>query len=43
MRDDDTIKRWTAKSKATVAMEIFKGKTTATEVARQYDHTFSEA
>ncbi|KFF49836.1 transposase [Gammaproteobacteria bacterium MFB021] len=42
MSDDNPIKRWTAKRKATVVMDIFKGKTTAAEVARQYDLTVSE-
>ncbi|WP_407650248.1 DUF1153 domain-containing protein [Halomonas eurihalina] len=36
------MKRWTAKRKAAVVMDIFKGKTTAVEVARQYDLTVSE-
>jgi len=31
------IKRWTAKRKARVVVDILKGKTTAAEVARQYD------
>ena len=30
------IKRWTAKRKARVVVDILKGKTTAAEVARQY-------
>ncbi|MGK0545746.1 transposase [Halomonas cupida] len=42
MTDDNPIKRWTAKRKASVVMDIFKGKTTAAEVARQYDLTVSE-
>ena len=42
MSDDNSIKRWTAKRKAAVVMDIFKGKTTAAEVARQYDLTVSE-
>ncbi|WP_374710051.1 DUF1153 domain-containing protein [Halomonas koreensis] len=36
------IKRWAAKCKAAVVMDIFKGKNTAAEVARQYDLTVSE-
>ncbi|OLO07440.1 hypothetical protein BTW08_11715 [Salinicola sp. MH3R3-1] len=39
MSDDNSIKRWTAKHKAAVVMDIFKGKTTAAEVARQYGLT----
>ena len=42
MSDDNSIKRWTAKRKAAVVMDIFKGKTTTAEVARQYDLTVSE-
>ena len=42
MTDDNPIKRWTAKRKASVVMDIFKGKTTAAEVASQYDLTVSE-
>ncbi|MCA0976736.1 DUF1153 domain-containing protein, partial [Halomonas denitrificans] len=42
MGDDNPIKRWTVKRKASVVMDIFKGKTTAAEVARQYDLTVSE-
>ncbi|MBS8271394.1 DUF1153 domain-containing protein [Halomonas litopenaei] len=42
MTDDNPIKRWTAKRKASVVMDIFKGKTTAAELARQYDLTVSE-
>ncbi|WP_217694019.1 DUF1153 domain-containing protein [Chromohalobacter japonicus] len=42
MNDDTPIKRWTAKRKAAVVMDIFKGKTTVAEVARQYDLTVSE-
>ena len=32
MSNEPTVKRWTAKRKATVVMDIFKGKTTVTEV-----------
>ncbi|PWW33188.1 transposase, partial [Chromohalobacter israelensis] len=39
MSDDTPIKRWTAKRKASVVMDIFKGKTTVAEVARQHDLT----
>ncbi|MEQ5857767.1 DUF1153 domain-containing protein [Halomonas sp. EF61] len=42
MSDANSIKRWTAKRKAAVVMDIFKGKTTTAEVARQYDLTVSE-
>tara|TARA_B100000929_G_C15444551_1_gene399155 strand:- start:785 stop:1084 length:300 start_codon:yes stop_codon:yes gene_type:complete len=42
MSDDNPIKRWTAKRKAAVVMGVFKGKTTAAEVARLYYLTVSE-
>ena len=42
MSDDNPIKRWTAKRNAAVVMDIFKGKTMAAGVARQYDLTVSE-
>ncbi|MFB9145471.1 hypothetical protein ACFFU2_02850 [Halomonas alkalicola] len=35
MSNEPTVKRWTAKRKAAVVMDIFKGKTTVAEVARQ--------
>lgn len=42
MRNESTVKRWTAKRKAAVVIDIFKGKTTVAEVARQHDLTVSE-
>lgn len=42
MSGDNPIKRWTAKRKTTVVMDIFKGKTTVAEVARQHDLTVFE-
>lgn len=42
MSNEPTVKRWTAKRKAAVVMNIFKGKTIAAEVARQHDLTVSE-
>lgn len=42
MNEEPTVKRWTAKRKAAVVMDIFKGKTTVAEVARQHDLTVSE-
>src|SRR5699024_4513015 len=42
MSNEPTVKRWTAKRKAAVVMDLFKGKTTVTEVARQQDLTVSE-
>jgi transposase-like protein len=36
------IKRWTARRKAAVVMDIIKGKTTTTEVARTHDLTVGE-
>ena len=42
MSNEPTVKRWTAKRKAAVVMDIFKGKTTVAEVARQHGLTVSE-
>ncbi|MDX1464873.1 MAG: DUF1153 domain-containing protein [Halomonas sp.] len=42
MSDENPIKRWTAKRKADVVMDIVKGKITVGEVARQHDLTVSE-
>ncbi len=38
----EEIKRWTARRKATVVMDIIKGRTTSTEVARSHDLTVGE-
>lgn len=38
----DDIKRWTARRKAAVVLDIIKGKTTAAEVARTHDLTLAE-
>ena len=35
MSDDNPIKRWTAKRKAAVVVDIFKGKTTAVTAASE--------
>ena len=35
--ESEEIKRWTSRRKAAVVMDIIKGKTTATEVARSHD------
>lgn len=40
--EQDGIKRWTARRKAAVVMDMIKGKTTATEVARSHDLTVGE-
>jgi len=37
MGNELTVKRWTVKRKAAVAMDILKGKTTIAAVARQHD------
>lgn len=42
MSNEPTVKRWTTKRKAAVVMDIFKGKTTVAEAARQHDLTVSE-
>jgi transposase-like protein len=39
---DEEIKRWTARRKAAVVLEIIQGKTTVSEVSRQFDLTPSE-
>lgn len=39
---EEPVKRWTAKRKAAVVKEIWKGKTTVAEVARRHDLTPSE-
>jgi len=38
----DDIKRWTARRKAAVVIDIIKGKNTAAEVARSHDITVGE-
>ena len=40
--DTEDIKRWTARRKAAVVMEIIKGKTTAAQVARSHCLTVGE-
>lgn len=40
--ESDDVKRWTARRKATAVMDIFKGKTTAAELARPHDLTLAE-
>lgn len=39
---DEEIKRWTAKRKSALVVEIIQGKTTAAEASRQYDLPPSE-
>lgn len=39
---DDTIKRWTAKRKSALVIEIIQGKTTVAEASRTYDLAPSE-
>lgn len=34
---DDSIKRWTAKRKTALVVEIIQGKTTVAEASRAYD------
>ncbi len=38
----EDVKRWTAKRKSAVVLELIKGKTTAINVARKHDLTVSE-
>ncbi len=40
--ESEDIKRWTARRKAAVVMDIIKGKTTTMEVARTHDLTVAE-
>ena len=42
MSEETRVKRWTAKRKSAVVIDIFKGKTTPVEVARQHDLTVAE-
>lgn len=37
MKMEDDIKRWTAKRKSALALDIIQGKTTVAEASRQYD------
>jgi transposase-like protein len=39
---NEDIKRWTARRKAEVVLDIIKGKTTSAEVARSHDLTIGE-
>ena len=39
---DDKIKRWTAKRKSALVIEIIQGKTTVSEASRSYDLSPSE-
>ena len=42
MSDEAPVKRWTTKCKSAVVIDIFKGKITPVEVARQHDLTVAE-
>ena len=42
MMMDDSIKRWTAKRKTALVIEIIQGKTTVAEASRSFDLTPSE-
>ncbi len=42
MTMDDSIKRWTAKRKAALVIEIIQGRTTVSEASRSFDLTLSE-
>ena len=39
---EDEIKRWTAKRKTVLVLEIIQGKTTVTEASRAFDLSPSE-
>lgn len=40
--ESDPVKRWTAKRKAAVVLDLIKGKATAVDVARKFDLTVAE-
>jgi transposase-like protein len=42
MNDEVPVKHWAAKRKSALVIDIFKGKTTPVEVARQHDLTVAE-
>ena len=42
MKMEDEIKRWTAKRKSALVLDIIQGKTTVAEASRQYDLAPSE-
>ena len=42
MKAEDEIKRWTAKRKSALVLEIIQGKTTVTEASRAFDLSPSE-
>ena len=42
MRDQEEVKRWTAKRKSALVLDIIQGKTTVAEASRSYDLSPSE-
>ena len=42
MKDQEEVKRWTAKRKSALVLEIIQGKTTVSEASRSYDLMPSE-
>jgi len=42
MKMDEEVKRWTARRKSALVLEIIQGKTTVAEASRAYDLTPSE-
>ena len=42
MRDQEEVKRWTAKRKSALVLEVIQGKTTVSEASRAYDLMPSE-
>jgi transposase-like protein len=42
MKMEDEVKRWTAKRKSALVLDIIQGKTTVAEASRSYDLTTSE-
>ena len=41
-KEPEDIKRWTARRKATAVLDIIKGRSTATDLARSHDLTVAE-
>ena len=41
-RNDETLKRWTAKRRVTLVLEILRGETTAAEASRRHGLTIAE-
>ena len=42
MKDQEEVKRWTAKRKSALVLEIIQGKTTVSEASRAYESEKTE-